>query len=491
MARIITDLEVDDERAVPFRKMRYPIDDGKKHNALKQERSNWFISTFENTDGSFTREEAENWTKAEFEAFFTTQDHLVNKRDPGDTISKLLLRNLNDDVIRKAKDETRRFYQKVHEGLIAETPMKTYIKRRYYTGADIKLLKNTEQPPPASIWACNATRLANIIAQLNLPGKLNEDDLEREIQAEKSFIFPAADFGAAAASVSTEHVRGNMDPLHRQMDNLRPRRLFIRGDQDSISSSENESNAAASGVSDLSEIQRKLAPKVERLDRGRPLTVRVRKTVPKTPSIAAPSTLPSDATDKYRKPDLSTILPEDYEAFNFDDDVINHGTQYRSKRAFLGRPFPCFGFITPMLIGTQVFPLAPKQEKLFFTVATDGPMDHYDGEPDHTYLDDIRRYMDPVLAALQPNRQSRPEFLNRAQNDFHADWLAKFPFASHRLFAYCGMRRQMTEAEMSAFQFTENLYSERVVSYIIIVLITKIFFLQLMSYIYTIMIYHF
>ena len=148
--------------------MRYPVEDAKKHNALKLERANWFISSFENTDAKFDRQEAEDWTKREFEAFFTTQDHLINKHDPGSTISKLILRNYPEEMIRKASHDTKKFFQRAHDGLIAETPMKTYIKRRYYTGADIKLLKNTEQPPPASIWACNATRLANIIAQVSL-----------------------------------------------------------------------------------------------------------------------------------------------------------------------------------------------------------------------------------------------------------------------------------------------------------------------------------
>ena len=108
--------------------------------------------------------------------------------------------------------------------------------------------------------------------------------------------------------------------------------------------------------------------------------------------------------------------------------------ELRPRRAFRGKAFVGFGNIVPMLHGTAIFPLPPKQEKAYFMVANDGKLDHYDGEANQSFVDDIKAYMTSVMAALQPESQQLDSFLNRTDNrSFNQEWKIKFPFASHRL----------------------------------------------------------
>ena len=108
--------------------------------------------------------------------------------------------------------------------------------------------------------------------------------------------------------------------------------------------------------------------------------------------------------------------------------------EHRPRRAYRGKAFLGFGNIVPVLHGTSIFPLPPKQEKTYFMVANDGKLDHYDGEANQTFVDDIKAYMTSVMATLQPERQQMDSFLNRTENRFfNQEWKVKFPFASHRL----------------------------------------------------------
>ena len=100
-----------------------------------------------------------------------------------------------------------------------------------------------------------------------------------------------------------------------------------------------------------------------------------------------------------------------------------------------------------------VFPYAPRQEKLHFLIATDGPINHFDGEPDETYFADVRKYMAKVLAARNPPRQSKENFLCRQENDFAGDWVAKFPFASHRIKEYNAEHAEIPQNERNAASF--------------------------------------
>ena len=120
----------------------------------------------------------------------------------------------------------------------------------------------------------------------------------------------------------------------------------------------------------------------------------------------------------------------------------------RPKRAFRGRPFVGLGNLVPSLHGSSVFPLAPKQEKLYFNIATDAVVDHFDGDLDSTYMDDIKCYMKRVMDSMHPERQSLRTFLTRAENKFfNREWSIKFPFSSHRLAEYNSAHSDAIEIE--------------------------------------------
>ena len=105
----------------------------------------------------------------------------------------------------------------------------------------------------------------------------------------------------------------------------------------------------------------------------------------------------------------------------------------RQKALFRGRYFTSFGLICPPLAGTEIFPMAPRMEKIHFAVAADMPLDHFDGEPQQHYFDDIKSYMKPIFKSYQLSNRDR--YLHRFKNaNFDEEWRTKFPFASHRFF---------------------------------------------------------
>ena len=131
------------------------------------------------------------------------------------------------------------------------------------------------------------------------------------------------------------------------------------------------------------------------------------------------------------------------------------------------------GIFTPNLIGSEVFPLAPKQEKLYYYVATDGPVNHFDGDVDESFMDDIKRFMKPVLASLKPKNQRKENFLARWENEFEEDWMQKFPYASHRIRERNSQRHwlSMTECSAQSFSFSPNLYEDDQVRYLYLIIL--------------------
>ena len=102
VARVVCDLEIDEESKQPFKPMRYPIDDGQRHQKLLGIRSNWFVQKL-----GFSREDANEWANLEFMAFYGTEQNLVYMNDPGNTISKLIARGLDPVLILEAKKDTK------------------------------------------------------------------------------------------------------------------------------------------------------------------------------------------------------------------------------------------------------------------------------------------------------------------------------------------------------------------------------------------------
>ena len=118
----------------------------------------------------------------------------------------------------------------------------------------------------------------------------------------------------------------------------------------------------------------------------------------------------------------------------------------RQKALFKGRYFVSFGILCAPLAGTEIFPMAPRMEKLHFAVAADMPLDHFDGEPQQQYLDDIKNHMAKVFKSYQLSNRDR--YLHRFKNsNFDDEWNTKFPFASHRFYEGNAVRGVIGEGE--------------------------------------------
>lgn len=106
-----------------------------------------------------------------------------------------------------------------------------------------------------------------------------------------------------------------------------------------------------------------------------------------------------------------------------------------------GTYFPSFGrIICPPLWGTRIFPLCAKQEKLHFEVATDGPLDRFDGEPDESYLEDVKKFMKKTFRGWDCN-PDRASFLQPTSRYLADDYKNKFPFSIQRLTESCFSRK--------------------------------------------------
>ena len=255
--RIINDIEVDDESAKPFKQMRYPIEDGQKHQNLIATRTAWFQKTLD-----FDAEKAAKWTEEEFTALFGTEQQLMDPSDPGDTIAKLSDLNLPNDLLAKAKQETRKFFAAAEKGLILLTPMKTYPKQRYHPGVNTDLLYGKEWPDPMSYWTANTENMSNILTQVNLTGYYSPKEEAREVLVEKSQLRVATEFGQEANVVRNEHNQGYLDFLQQRLGRLggdkpptkqstmRPVRVFAHRGYNNSESGASSSSASTTAISE-------------------------------------------------------------------------------------------------------------------------------------------------------------------------------------------------------------------------------------------------
>ena len=254
---MVNDIEVDDESKNPFKKMRYPIEDGQQHQNLIAKREAWFIKTF-----GFEPEKAAEWTQAEFTALFGTQPDLVDQSDPGETIPKLGDLGIDSTLLAKAKQETRAFFATAEKGLIMLTPMKTYPKQRYFNGVDTKLLYDKEWPDPVNYWTANAEHLSNILTQVNLSGHYTPAEEAKEIIAEKAQLKVATEYGQEASIARSEHNQGYLDFLQQRLGRFegdkaptrdfskRPVRPLAWRGQRSSASSGSSSSASTTAISE-------------------------------------------------------------------------------------------------------------------------------------------------------------------------------------------------------------------------------------------------
>ena len=150
----------------------------------------------------------------------------------------------------------------------------------------------------------------------------------------------------------------------------------------------------------------------------------------------------SVTSTNYARSHLPTFVPAEHEPRILPTvgQKIDPTALKRPKKAFRGRAFPSFGNLIKPLHGSIIFPLSPKQEKLYFKVATNAPIDHYDGDLDPIFVDDIKKFMEPVLESFFPSVQNAQRFLCRRKNYYAQDWKAKFPLASNRIDEFNGVK---------------------------------------------------
>lgn len=117
-------------------------------------------------------------------------------------------------------------------------------------------------------------------------------------------------------------------------------------------------------------------------------------------------------------------------------------TRKRPKNLLLGTYFPNIaGLLCPPLWGTRLFPLAAKQEKLHFIAAADGKLEHFDGQPDQAYLEDIQKVMTKTFRSwdTKPNFTVCPDLKSANLAYF---WRNKFPFAIQKFDERCYTQKE-------------------------------------------------
>ena len=200
---------MDDSKAMPFKRMRYPVENGELFQQRIQERR---IQIMEHLQCSYDL--AEEVTGLEFAHLMATTKELVSEDDPGNSRVILARFNITDERFIQSSIQ---FFQNCDSALVQETPMKTFQKFRYGSGVNLDLLKRSERPDRKDFWTLNTNRLTNIASQLNLKGCYSPDEEFLEQQKEKSMLKCAHEFGVMA-NVQVE----TFDFLKKAVRNARP-----------------------------------------------------------------------------------------------------------------------------------------------------------------------------------------------------------------------------------------------------------------------------
>ena len=111
-----------------------------------------------------------------------------------------------------------------------------------------------------------------------------------------------------------------------------------------------------------------------------------------------------------------------------EDRKLRHLRFARPKAFFNGVPFVGFGLYCPPLHGTEVMPLPPAMEKMFFSYVTAAPVSHLEGNDglDEEFLTNVRTHMDLKLAAWA----NSPDYQFDPKKERHYETIEKkFPFA--------------------------------------------------------------
>ena len=70
-------------------------------------------------------------------------------------------------------------------------------------------------------------------------------------------------------------------------------------------------------------------------------------------------------------------------------------------------------------------------------MATNGKTDHFDGEPDQQYFEDIQKYMQRMFSGWDCDVDQSESFLQRWSPTISEDYRKKFPFSTERFGVPC------------------------------------------------------
>ena len=203
---------MDNSKAVPFKRMRYPVENGELFQNRLRERREQIMDFLD-----CPYDTAEEISDLEFAHLMATTKELVSEDDPGNSRKILAKFEITDERFIR---QSIQFYQNCDQALVHETPMKTFQKMRYGSGVNLDLLKKSERPDRKDFWTINTNRLTNIASQLNLKGCYNSDEEFLEQQKEKSMLKCAHEYGIMA-NVQVE----TFDFLQKAVRTARPKEL--------------------------------------------------------------------------------------------------------------------------------------------------------------------------------------------------------------------------------------------------------------------------
>lgn len=103
--------------------------------------------------------------------------------------------------------------------------------------------------------------------------------------------------------------------------------------------------------------------------------------------------------------------------------------------------------LCPPLWGTRLFPLCAKQERVHFDIATNGPVGHYDGEPDRSYDEHIKEYMKRMFGGWDHD-STDINYLQEWSTSRAKDYEQKFPFSIHRFGVQCYTKKEIAEENL-------------------------------------------
>ena len=290
---------------------------------------------------------------------------------------------------------------------------------------------------------------------------IDEDQIQLEIQKESTnMVRPAMDFSQFSVPKTAEIPDWAQETFQREQEQeqlpmavLRPK--TSQPTQNQLVNMRGVTSGIGMDLNSEPEVERFMAiPDDATIKTSQASTARLRRQSDYVPTEDEFTSSTSTITEnnRPRKIDMSRPTSERYQPSTSSEDTyrpinrpdhLDHGQDNldefleetsinltRTSGTFNGVYFPCFGIFSAPLFGTEIFPLPPKQEKYHFNLVMNEPTDHYDGNPNSKYEDEIRRFMkDQIFAFEQTSTSFNAQRLLDEQMDL---WWRKFPLASIR-----------------------------------------------------------